>query len=119
MRARARHRHEEKTLFLHGVRTLGFIRNAAFRACDEPERRRATLARVGGRETPRRKARHVHGLELKALAAMDRHQPDCIHMKGGGWDLAQIALFCEQHKLADAIEGALNRKAEPDRAMIA
>ena len=40
-------------------------------------------------------------------------------MKGGGRNLPQIPLFCEQHELADAIEGTLNRKAEPDRAVVA
>ena len=61
----------------------------------------------------------MHGLELKALAAMDGHQPDRIHVKGGGRHLAQIALFCEQHKLADAIEGALNSEVRTDRTVIA
>ena len=61
----------------------------------------------------------MHGLELKTLAAMDRHQPDRIHVQGRGGNLAQIALFGEQHKLADAIERALDRKAEPDRAVVA
>ena len=101
------------------MRTLGFIRNAAFRACDEPDRRRAALTYVGNGEAPRRKAGYVHRLELEALAAVHGHQPDRIHMKGRRRHLAQIALLCEQHKLADPIEGALNRKAEPNWAMVA
>ena len=61
----------------------------------------------------------MHSLELKALAAVNRHQPDRIHVQGRRGHLAQIALFREQHKLADAVEGALNRKAESDRAVVA
>jgi type IV secretory pathway VirB9-like protein len=61
----------------------------------------------------------MHRLELKALAAAHGHKPDRIHVEGRGWNLTQIALFREQHKLADAIEGALNRKAKSDRAMVA
>jgi len=36
-----------------------------------------------------------------------------------GLALAQIALFGEQHKLAYAIERALNRKSKPDWTVIA
>ena len=54
----------------------------------------------------------MHGLEFQALAAVDRHQPDRIHVQGGGRDLAQVALLGEQHKLAHAIERALDRDAE-------
>ena len=61
----------------------------------------------------------MHRLELKALAAVNCHQPHRIHVQGGRGHLAQIAFFGEQHKLPDAVERALNRHAEPDRAVLA
>ena len=54
----------------------------------------------------------MHGLELKPLAAVHGHQPHGIHMQCRGGNLAQIALFGEQHELADAIERALYRQAD-------
>ena len=46
----------------------------------------------------------MHSLKLQALASMDGHQPDRIHVQGGGRHLAQIAFFGEQYKLAVRVQ---------------
>ena len=61
----------------------------------------------------------MNGFELKAFAAVHRHQPHGIQMQRGGGDLAQIAFFGEQDELAHTIQRPLDRQASAHRHLLA
>ena len=48
----------------------------------------------------------MDSLELQALAAVDGHQPDRIHVQSAGRDLPQVALLGEEHELADPVQAS-------------
>ena len=97
VRAGARQRDEEEALLFVVMRALRLIGGRKIAGpVDHAARWRAALTTIRTRKARDRQAGNMNGLELKALAAVHRHQPHGIQMQRGGRDLAKIPLFGEK-----------------------
>ena len=64
----------------------------------------AAHAPIQQRNLPFRHARNMDGLELEALAAMDREHSHRVRMARRARDLTQVTLVAENDEMADTLE---------------
>ena len=120
MGAGTRQRDEEEALLFVLMRALRLVGGREIAgAVDHAARWRTALPTIRTRKACDRQAGYVNGFELKAFAAVHRHQPHGIQMQRGGGDLAQIAFFGEQDELAHTIQRPLDRQASAHRHLLA